>query len=176
MRELNDELRQSHDMLLEAFADALDLKDAEAAAHSKRVTAFTIAIARVMDLPAEDVEVIARGAFLHDVGKMAIPDSVLHKPGPLDPEESEAMQKHCELGYEIVRKIPFLKDAAEIVYAHQERWDGTGYPRGLKGEEIPLGARIVSVANALDSITSDQPYCTAQSYQAARAEIERWSG
>ena len=172
----NDELKRSHDMLLEALGDALDLKDAETEGHSKRVTAFTIAIARAMGLPAEEVETIAHGAFLHDFGKMAIRDSVLRKPGPLDPDEVREMQRHCELGYQMVRKIPFLKDAAEIVYAHQERWDGTGYPQGLKGEEIPLGARIFAIADTLDAITSDRPYRSARSYQAAREEIELWSG
>ena len=176
LQRANEELKRSHDMLLEALGDALDLKDAETEGHSKRVTAFTIAIARAMGLPSEQVETIAHGAFLHDFGKMAIRDSVLRKPGPLDPEEIAEMQKHCELGYERVRKIPFLKDAARIVYTHQERWDGSGYPQGLKGEEIPLGARIFAIADTLDAITSDRPYRAAQSYQAAREEIERWSG
>ena len=176
LQHANDELKRSHDMMLEALGDALDLKDAETEGHSKRVTAFTIAIARAMGLQAQDVEAIAHGAFLHDIGKMAIRDSVLRKPGPLDPEEMHEMQKHCELGYQMVRKIPFLRDAAEIVLSHQERWDGTGYPRGLKGEEIPLGARIFAIADTLDAITSDRPYRAAQSYQAAREEIELWSG
>ena len=176
LQRANEQLKRSHDMLLEALGDALDLKDAETEGHSKRVTAFTIAIARAMGLPNEEVETIAHGAFLHDFGKMAIRDSVLRKPGPLDPEEIQEMQKHCELGYNMVRKIPFLKDAAEIIYAHQERWDGTGYPQGLKGEEIPLGARIFAIADTLDAITSDRPYRSARTYQAAREEIELWSG
>jgi putative nucleotidyltransferase with HDIG domain len=176
LQRANAELRRSHDMMLEALGDALDLKDAETEGHSKRVTAFTIAIARAMGLPDDEVEAIAHGAFLHDIGKMAIRDSVLRKPGPLDPEEIEEMRKHCELGYQIVRKIPFLKDAAEIVYSHQERWDGSGYPRGLKGEEIPLGARIFAVADTLDAITSDRPYRAARPYHVAREEIRIWSG
>jgi len=176
LQRANADLKRSHDMMLEALGDALDLKDAETEGHSKRVTAFTIAIARAMRLPDEDVEAIAHGAFLHDIGKMAIPDSVLRKPGPLTPDEVLIMREHCLRGYQMVCKIPFLADAAEIVYAHQERWDGTGYPRGLKGEEIPLGARIFSIADTLDAITSDRPYRAAQSYQAAREEIELWSG
>ena len=176
LQQANADLKRSHDMMLEALGDALDLKDAETEGHSKRVTAFTIAIARAMRLPDEDVEAIAHGAFLHDIGKMAIPDSVLRKPGPLTPDEVLIMREHCLRGYQMVCKIPFLADAAEIVYAHQERWDGTGYPRGLKGEEIPLGARIFSIADTLDAITSDRPYRAAQSYQAARDEIELWSG
>ncbi len=176
LQRANADLKRSHDMMLEALGDALDLKDAETEGHSKRVTAFTIAIARAMRLPDEEVESIAHGAFLHDIGKMAIPDSVLRKPGPLTPDEVLIMREHCLRGYQMVCKIPFLADAAEIVYAHQERWDGTGYPRGLKGEEIPLGARIFSIADTLDAITSDRPYRAAQSYQAARDEIEQWSG
>ncbi|HYB76768.1 MAG TPA: HD-GYP domain-containing protein, partial [Candidatus Bathyarchaeia archaeon] len=148
----------------------------ETEGHSKRVTAFTIEIARAMGIRGDPLRVIARGAFLHDIGKMAIPDSVLRKPGPLNEAEVLIMREHCLRGYQMVSKIPFLADAAEIVYAHQERWDGTGYPRGLRGEEIPLGARIFSIADTLDAITSDRPYRGAQSYRAAREEIERWSG
>jgi putative nucleotidyltransferase with HDIG domain len=176
LRQANADLKRSHDMTLEALGEALDVRDAETLRHSKRVTAFTIAIARVMELPDEEVEAIAHGGFLHDIGKMAIPDSVLRKPGPLNEQEFLVMREHCLRGYQMVSKISFLADAAEIVYAHQERWDGTGYPRGLKGEEIPLGARMTSVANTLDAITSDWPYRAAQSYQAARREIERGSG
>jgi putative nucleotidyltransferase with HDIG domain len=155
----------------------LDLRDAETEGHSKRVTAFTVEIARAMGLRGDVLRVIARGAFLHDIGKMGVRDQLLNKPGPLDPGEVLEMQKHCELGYHMVKRIPFLADAvAEIVYSHQERWDGTGYPRGLKGEEIPLGARIFAIADTLDAMTSNRPYRAAQSYHAAREEIERWSG
>src|SRR5215467_13622677 len=132
-------LEKSYDITLEALGDALDLKDAETAGHTKRVTAYSIAIARKMGLPKEDINVIARGAFLHDIGKMAIKDDILFKPGKLTPEEMAIMKEHAYLGYKIVSKIPFLAQAAEIVYSHQERFDGTGYPRGLKGEQIPLG-------------------------------------
>ena len=176
LRRANLELKKSYDITLEALGDALDLKDAETEGHSKRVTAFTIEIARAMGIRGDPLRVIARGAFLHDIGKMAIPDSVLRKPGPLNEAEVLIMREHCLRGYQMVSKIPFLADAAEIVYAHQERWDGTGYPRGLRGEEIPLGARIFSIADTLDAITSDRPYRGAQSYRAAREEIERWSG
>jgi putative nucleotidyltransferase with HDIG domain len=170
------DLERSYDITLEALGDALDKKDAETEGHSKRVTAFTIAIARAMGLSKDQIAVIARGAFLHDIGKMAIPDAILRKPGKLTPDEILIMQEHCYHGYEILKKIPFLGEAAEIVYAHQERYDGTGYPRGLKGEQIPLGARMFSVADTLDAITSDRPYRPAQSLTAARIEIEKWSG
>jgi putative nucleotidyltransferase with HDIG domain len=170
------DLERSYDITLEALGDALDKKDAETEGHSKRVTAFTIAIARAMGLSKDQIAVIARGAFLHDIGKMAIPDAILRKPGKLTPDEILIMQEHCYHGYEILKKIPFLGEAAEIVYAHQERYDGTGYPRGLKGDQIPLGARMFSVADTLDAITSDRPYRPAQSHTAAREEIRIWSG
>ena len=176
LRQAMTDLERSYDITLEALGDALDLKDAETEGHSKRVTAFTIAIARAMGLSGEKIRVIARGAFLHDIGKMAIPDAILLKPGALTEAETEIMREHCFRGYQMLRKIPFLSEAAEIVYAHQERYDGTGYPRGLSGSSIPLGARIFSIADTLDAITSDRPYRAARSIQVARAEVERFSG
>jgi putative nucleotidyltransferase with HDIG domain len=170
------ELERSYDMTLEALGDALDMKDSETEGHSRRVTAYTIVIARAMGLPPEQIPTIARGAFLHDIGKLAIPDAILCKPSKLTTEEMAIMKEHCFKGYQIVKKIPFLVEACEIVYSHQERYDGTGYPRGLKGEEIPLGARIFSVADTLDAMTVDRVYRPRQSYQAAREEIVRWSG
>jgi len=158
------------------LGDALDLKDAETYGHTRRVTAFAIAIARRMGLSKEEISVIARGAFLHDIGKMAIRDDILRKPDKLTDEEMAVMREHCYLGYKIISRIPFLKEAAEIVYAHQEHYDGTGYPRGLKGDEIPLGARIFAIADTLDAMRSDRPYRDAQSIQAVRKEIESWSG
>jgi cyclic di-GMP phosphodiesterase len=169
-------LERSYDITLEALGDALDLKDAETEGHSKRVTAFTIAIARAMGLPREQIAVIARGAFLHDIGKMAIPDSILRKPGKLTPDEMAIMREHAYRGYQMLKKIPFLAEASEIVYSHQEKFDGTGYPRGLKGGEIPLGSRIFSIADTLDAITSDRVYRPAQTLEAARVEILKWSG
>jgi putative nucleotidyltransferase with HDIG domain len=176
LRDAIQELERSYDMTLEALGDALDLKDRETEGHSKRVTAFTIAIARAMVLPKDQINVIARGAFLHDIGKLAVPDNILTKPGKLDPGEIEIMREHCYHGYKMVQKIPFLKEAAEIVYSHQERFDGTGYPRQLKGDQIPLGARMFSIADTLDAIMSDRPYRKAQSLEAARKEILTWSG
>jgi len=170
------ELKRSYGMTLEALGGALDLKDAETEGHSRRVTVFTIAIARAMGLPKDQIDVIANGAFLHDIGKMAVPDAILRKPGKLDPQEVERMREHCYHGYQILKKIPFLKEASEIVYSHQEYYDGTGYPRQLKGEEIPLGARIFAVADTLDAITSDRPYRAAKPVAAALKEIERCSG
>jgi putative nucleotidyltransferase with HDIG domain len=120
--------------------------------------------------------VIARGAFLHDIGKIATPDRILLKPGKLDADEIVIMRQHCARGYEMVRKIPFLREASDIVYAHQETFDGTGYPRGLRGDAIPLGARIFAIADTLDAMTSDRPYRKALSFAQARAEIARCSG
>ncbi len=176
LRQAMSDLERSYDITLEALGDALDLKDAETEGHSKRVTAFTVAIARAKGLAGDKIRVIARGAFLHDIGKMAIPDSILRKPGPLTPDEIAIMKEHCYRGYQMLRKIPFLAEAAEIVYSHQEHWDGSGYPRGIKGDTIPLGARMFAIADTLDAIMSDRPYRAAQSFSAARDEIIRWSG
>lgn len=176
LREAMEDLEQSYDTTLEAMGDALDLRDEETEGHSRRVTAYTIELARAMGVPTDDMKVIARGAFLHDIGKIATPDSILLKPGKLDECETRIMREHCARGYEIVRKIPFLKDASEIVYAHQERFDGKGYPRKLQGEEIPLGARIFAIADAMDAMTSDRPYRKATSFEHARVEIERCAG
>ena len=170
------DLERSYDITLEALGDALDLKDAETEGHSKRVTAFTIALARGAGIPPHQIPVVARGAFLHDIGKMAIPDAILLKPSKLHLDEQKVMREHCARGYQMLRKIPFLHEAAEIVYSHQEHYDGSGYPRGLKGEEIPLGARIFAVADTLDAITSDRPYRRATSFAAARLEIKRCAG
>jgi putative nucleotidyltransferase with HDIG domain len=171
-----DRLEQSYDETLEALGGALDLKDAETEGHCRRVTAFTIAIAKAMNVEPQLITQIARAAFLHDIGKMAIPDQILRKPGPLTAEEREIMRTHCEIGYNMVTRIAFLKEAAEIVLSHQEYFDGTGYPRGLRGEQIPLGARIFAVADALDAMISDRPYRRALSMTHAREEIRRCSG
>lgn len=170
------ELEQSYDYTLEAFGGALDLKDAETEGHCQRVTCYTILIARAMGIGPESLRHIARGAFLHDIGKMGIPDGILRKPGPLNDEERKVMRRHCEIGYQALRNIPFLKQAAEIVVAHQEHYDGSGYPKGLKGEAIPLGARIFAVADALDAMISDRPYRKAMTIEAALEEIRRHSG
>jgi putative nucleotidyltransferase with HDIG domain len=176
LRATMQDLERSYDFTLEAMGDALDLRDAETEGHSRRVTAYTIALARKVGLGTEQLRTIARGAFLHDIGKIATPDRILLKPGKLDAEEMTIMREHCARGYEMVRKIPFLREAAEIVYAHQETFDGSGYPRGLRGEEIPLGARIFAIADTLDAMTSDRPYRKGRSFADACAEILRCSG
>jgi putative nucleotidyltransferase with HDIG domain len=170
------QLEQSYDETLQALGRALDLKDAETQGHCERVTAFTLAIAKAMDIDSVMLPQIGRAAFLHDIGKMAIPDRILLKPGPLNDEERKVMRTHCDIGYNMLVQIPFLREAAEIVLAHQEYFDGTGYPRGLQGEAIPLGARIFAVADALDAMISDRPYRKALSMDHARKEIQRCSG
>jgi len=170
------DLECSYDTTLEGLCDALALKDEQTARHSKRVTAYSIGVARAMGLSKDQIAVIARGAFLHDIGKIGVPEAILQKCGVLSPEEMVVMREHSFRGYEILKKIAFVAEPAEIVYTHHERYDGNGYPRRLKGDQIPLGARIVAVANTLDAITSDRPYRQAQALAAARAEIQRWSG
>ena len=146
------------------------------AGRSKRVTAFSIAIARATGLDSDLVRVIARGAFLLDLGKIAVSNAILQKPGALTEDEVVVVRRYCQHGYQILSPIPFMKVAAEIVYCHQERYDGTGYPRGLSGEQIPLGARIAAVANALEAMTSGRPYRAARSLSEARQEIQKGSG
>jgi len=166
----------TYDETLEALAVALDLRDNETAGHSRRVTAYCLEIASAMGCDQEQIEIITRGALLHDIGKIGIPDAIMLKPGPLTATERSLMETHVRIGYEILNRVSFLAEAAEIVLAHHERFDGGGYPQGLKGDEIPLGARIFAVADTLDAITSDRPYRREQSYGAARAEISRVSG
>ena len=134
---------------------------------------YTLAIASKMALGGDDLDQIGRGALLHDIGKIGVPDSILLKPGPLTNAEWTEMRKHPEVGYRILESIDFLRPAAEIVLAHQERWDGNGYPRGLTGASLPLGARIFMIADTLDAMTSDRPYRRAASFAEARLEIGR---
>lgn len=176
LRQAMSDLERSYDISLELAGDLLELKDAESQAHAKRTTAFSIALARAVGLQQNSIQVIARGAVLHDIGKIAVPDAILRKPGALTADEWEIMKEHPYTGYQVLCRVPFLQEAAEIVHAHHERFDGTGHPRGLKGEEIPLGARIVAIAETLDAITSNYPYRAAQSIRASQEEIKNWSG
>src|SRR5207245_1864232 len=119
---------------------------------------------------------LARGAYLHDIGKLGVPDGILLKPGPLTPEERKLMQRHSQIGYDLVKDIPFLADATDVVLMHHERFDGTGYPQALKGEQIPMSARIFGIADTLDAITSERPYQLASFFDSAREVIRRLSG
>jgi putative nucleotidyltransferase with HDIG domain len=166
----------TYDETLEALGAALDLRDTETAGHSERVSRYALALARAMGCTDEQLKQIRRGSYLHDIGKIGIPDSILLKEGKLTPEEIAVMQSHVRIGYNIVCRIAFLAGAAEIVLTHQERYDGTGYPQGLVGSEIPPGARIFAVADTLDAMTSDRPYRRALPFEAARDEVVRESG
>ena len=172
----NAQINDNYNLTLEALVTALDARECETSNHSQRVVASTLAISDRMNITGEARDHIARGALLHDIGKIGVPDGVLLKPGRLDEAEWEEMRKHPEIGARILSGIEFLEPAAEIVLTHQERWDGAGYPRGLEGTDIPIGARIFAVADALDAITSDRPYRRGRSFAYAKEEIERHAG
>jgi putative nucleotidyltransferase with HDIG domain len=176
LRRMLDRLHDASEITLEALVAALDAREHETKAHSKRVSEYTLYLARELSVDASMLDVIRRGAMLHDIGKIGIPDSILLKPGKLTEGEWVEMQKHPNIGHWILGGIEPLNPASDIVLSHHERYDGTGYPRKLAGSEIPLGARIFSVADTLDVMTSNRPYRKALSYEQARAEIARFSG
>jgi len=170
------QVERSYEDTLQALGAAIDLRDDETAGHSKRVCRYSLEIARAMGWSEKQLESLARGAYLHDIGKLGIPDGILLKPGPLTEDERKLMQRHVQIGFDVVKDIPFLADAAEIILMHHEQYGGGGYPRGLKGEEILPGARIFAIADTLDAITSDRPYRRACSFQFARETIRGLSG
>ena len=170
------QLQETYRTTLEALGSALDTRDVGTEAHSRRVHGYALAIARECGMPEAEMTDLAHGTLLHDIGKIGIPDAILLKPGPLTPEEWTVMRRHPEIGKRLLESIPFLRGAVPIVYCHHEKWDGSGYPRGLQGEAIPLGARIFSVVDALDAMTFDRPYSKAISFEAARTEIKRCAG
>jgi len=169
-------IEQTYDETLQALAGALDLRDNETAGHSERVTAYAVEIAIAMGCSKEQLNTIARAALLHDIGKIGIPDAILMKPAPLTDVERAVMETHVAVGYSLLNRIAFLVGAAEIVLTHHERFDGTGYPQGLLGTGIPLGARIFAVADTLDALSSDRPYRQATTFSIAREEITQQSG
>ncbi len=154
----NLELQLAYESTLEGWARALELRDLETEGHTRRVTEMTERLARSIGIDEEDIVHVRRGALLHDIGKMAIPDSILLKPGPLTDEEREIMRQHPSYAYQLLASIPFLRRALDIPYAHHEWWDGSGYPRGLKGEDIPLWARIFAVVDVWDALRSRRAY------------------
>ena len=162
--------------LLEGLVSALDYRDTETQWHSRRVALFARTIAEASGVTGTELEVVEQGALLHDIGKIGVRDSILLKPGPLTPEEWKEMKLHPELGYWMLAKMPYLHDISLIVLQHQERFDGKGYPQGLKGDAVVLGARIFAIADTLDAITSDRPYRKGRSIEVAREEIKRCSG
>ncbi len=176
LRRLNRQLSDSYESTLQALSRALDTRDAETEEHSQRVRRYTELIGRRFGLPEEEIAHLSRGALLHDIGKIGVPDAILLKPAQLTEEEVEAMRKHPVIGHAMITHIPFLTHAAEIVLHHHESFDGSGYPKGLAGEQIPLGARIFAVVDTLDAMTSDRPYRRALSFEEALAEIQHESG
>ncbi|MDQ3719607.1 MAG: HD domain-containing protein [Actinomycetota bacterium] len=171
-----EELRVSYVATVRALTNAVEARDAYTGKHAERVAAYGLLLTRGIDPTLADDPQTEFGFLLHDVGKVAIPDHVLHKPDHLRSDESELMRRHVVIGWEIVSGVPFLERAAEIVRAHHERWDGTGYPDGLVGEEIPLAARIFSVADTLDALTTDRPYRRGVPMPEAREVIAREAG
>jgi putative nucleotidyltransferase with HDIG domain len=175
VQERTRELQESYESTLTALVTALDFRDNETQGHSYRVVEYAMVVADRLGVEEPDRTWIRRGAILHDVGKIGVPDAILRKPGKLDPAEWEEMRKHPEMGYRMLQHIRFLEPALDIVLCHQERWDGSGYPRGLKGEEIPLGARIFAVVDTFDAMTSDRPYRKALTIADAREEVRKFT-
>ncbi|HWM78901.1 MAG TPA: diguanylate cyclase [Methylomirabilota bacterium] len=161
---------------LAALRDMLRARDPGTGAHSERVRIYALALAEAHGVPKSQLPDVEHGVMLHDIGKIAVPDGILLKPGPLSPDEWKIMRTHPQVGRRLIEHMPFLRGAVPVVYHHHERWDGTGYPDGLRGEDIPLGARIFAVADAFDAMTYDRPYSRAIPVSSARAEIERCAG
>jgi response regulator RpfG family c-di-GMP phosphodiesterase len=180
LREINTKLeemvRARTQALLEGLIAALDYRDAETQWHSRRVSLFARRLAQQLGMLEPELTVIEHGALLHDIGKIGVRDGVLLKPGPLSPEEWHEMKRHPELGWALLQRVDYLRRASSIVLQHQERWDGSGYPAGLSGESIVIGARIFNVVDTLDAITSDRPYRRSRAFSEARAEVVRCAG
>ena len=172
LRSLEDAYRTT----LEALINALETRDQETHGHSERVVAFSLRLGQELGLDEKQLCALEFGALLHDIGKIGVPDAILRKPSALNDSEWTEMRKHPLYGQQILSGIEFLKGAALVVAQHHEKWDGTGYPLGLRGEEIDLNARIFAVADAFDAITSDRVYRKAKSYEAAAAELGEWAG
>ena len=172
----NSRLMLAYDATIEGWSRAMDMRDEETEGHTRRVTELTVRIARRVGISEDAIVHIRRGALLHDIGKLGIPDSILLKPGKLTEGEWEIMRRHPQYAYEMLSSIEYLRPALEIPYSHHERWDGTGYPRGLKEKHIPLGARLFSVIDVWDALTSDRPYRPAWSPEKAIQYITEQSG
>lgn len=176
IQDKNRELEEAYQATLEGWVSALDMRDKETEGHTQRVTVLTQRLARSMGVGDDDLIHITRGALLHDIGKMAIPDSILLKPAALTDEERELIKMHPVYAYDMLKRIEFLLPAIDIPYCHHEKWDGTGYPRGLRGEEIPFPARIFPVIDVWDALTSDRPYRKGMPHDEARERIKADSG
>jgi putative nucleotidyltransferase with HDIG domain len=175
-RDRSQELTRSYMATVRALSNAVEARDAYTGKHAERVTRFAIEIGRELGLPTPDTPEVEFGFLLHDVGKLAVPDAIMFKPGPLSSEERALMSQHTIVGAEIMRDIEFLAEASKVVRSHHERWDGTGYPDGLAGEQIPLNARVFAVADVFDALTTNRPYRVALSVEQARAMIDEQSG
>ncbi|HMB22203.1 MAG: HD-GYP domain-containing protein [Chloroflexota bacterium] len=176
LRETNDRLLAAYEATIESLSHAMDLRDHETEGHSQRVAELTVKLAQALSMSEEQIVHVRRGALLHDLGKIGIPDSILHKPGRLTDEEWIIMRMHPQFAYDMLHPIEYLRPALDIPHNHHEKWDGTGYPRGLKGEEIPLVARLFAVIDVWDALTSDRPYRPAWSREEARSYIHEQSG
>jgi len=179
LRELGQshgKLQQAYDETIQGWSRAMDLRDRETEGHSQRVTEMTLALARSIGMPDDEIVHLRRGALLHDMGKLGIPDKILHKPDMLNEEEWVIMRRHPVYAYEMLKGIEYLRPAIDIPYCHHEKWNGKGYPRGLSGEEIPVAARIFMVADIWDAIISDRPYRPARSMEYARNYIRSEAG
>jgi PAS domain S-box-containing protein/putative nucleotidyltransferase with HDIG domain len=176
LKQSNNDLLEAYDATIEGWSKALNYRDAETEEHSERTTRWTIELAREMGYSEDDLVFIRRGALLHDIGKVAVPDNILNKPGPLTDEEWIHMRRHPVAAYEVLAPIKFLKKSLDIPYSHHERWDGSGYPRGLAGDEIPLAARIFSVIDVYDALTTDRPYRKAWPQEKVISYLKENSG
>lgn len=176
LQQSNSELRQAYDALILGWSRGLELREAESEGHAHRLVDQTLRLARRMRLPESQLPHLRRGVLLHDIGKMGIPDAVLLKPGILTPLEWQVMRQHPLYAFDLLSQIPYLRPAVDVPYAHHERWDGSGYPRGLKGEEIPLGARIFAVVDVWDALTHDRPYRRAWTPAQAEAYLREQAG
>jgi len=172
----NLELVLAYDATIEGWSRALDLRDKETEGHTQRVTAMTLKLAQTLNIDQRDIIHMRRGALLHDIGKMGVPDAILFKQGALTDEEWEIMRRHPGYAREMLLPIDYLKPALDIPYSHHEKWDGSGYPQFLKGEEIPLAARLFAIVDVWDALTSDRPYREAWSKEKTRAHIAAQSG
>lgn len=176
LQHANIELVLAYDRTIEGWSHALDLRDKDTQGHTQRVAELTLRLAREMGVPEAEIIHLRRGALLHDIGKMGIPDGILLKPGPLTEEEWAVMRRHPLYAYGLLSPIAYLRPALHIPYCHHEKWDGSGYPRGLKGEEIPLPARIFAVIDVWDALCSDRPYRPAWPKEQARNYIQEQAG
>jgi len=172
----NQQLLSAYEATIEGWSHAMDLRDKETEGHSRRVTELTLKLAKEFGMSDDELLYMRRGALLHDMGKLGVPDSILHKPASLTDEEWTVMRKHPQFAYDMLYSIEYLRPALDIPYCHHEKWDGSGYPRGLKSDEIPLSARLFAIVDVWDALTSNRPYRPAWTEEKALAYIQEQSG